>query len=140
MTALTTFDTTALNNLNRALIGFDRVFSERALANNNYPPYNIVKKGDDLYEIQVAVAGFTLTEIDIEVNQDQLVVTGSASRTDVDYEYLHRGIGLRDFTRAWTLAEYVHVQSAKLENGLLLISLKREVPESKLPKKIFIES
>lgn len=137
MTALTTFDTNALN---RALIGFDRVFSERALANTNYPPYNIVKKGQDLYEIQIAVAGFTLGDIDIEVNQDQLIVTGNTAQAEAEYEYLHRGIGLRGFTRAWTLAEYVNVQSAKLENGMLLISLKREVPESKLPKKIFIES
>lgn len=137
MTALTTFDTTALN---RALIGFDRVFSERALANTNYPPYNIVKTGTDLYEIQIAVAGFTISDIDIEVNQDQLVVSGSIANSGVEYEYLHRGLALRDFTRAWTLAEYVQVQSAKLENGMLLISLKREVPESKLPKKIFIES
>jgi molecular chaperone IbpA len=136
MTALTTLD-----SMNRALIGFDRVFSERALVNTNYPPYNIIKQGPDLYEIQIAVAGFTLAEIDIEVNQDQLVVTGSGQRDlDDEHEYIHRGLAMRDFSRTWTLAEYVHVQSAKMQNGMLLISLRREIPESKMPRKIAIEA
>jgi len=138
MNALTRFDTTALNQLNRALIGFDRLFTERAYNTNpSYPPYNIIKKSEDNYEIEVAVAGFTLDEIDVEVNQNQLIIKGQRQREDdSDIEYLHRGLAYRDFEKVLTLAEHMHVGEASIKDGVLRVAITRIVPEALKPRKI----
>lgn len=142
MNALTRFDTTALNQLNKALIGFDRLFTERAYTTNpTYPPYNIIKKGEDNYEIEVAVAGFTLDEIDVEVNQNQLVIRGQSLRdAGTEVEYLHRGLAYRDFDKVFTLAEHMQVGEATIKDGVLSIEITRIVPEALKPRKINVIS
>lgn len=139
MNALTRFDTTALN---RALVGFDRIFNDMenrfaTQINQNYPPYNIEKVGENLYDIVIAVAGFDKNEVTVEVDQDQLIVRGEkpAEQTP-EPEYLHRGLAFRDFERRFTLAEHMEVGKAEIKNGLLLIRIERKVPESLLPRKI----
>lgn len=138
MNALTRFDTTALNQLNKALVGFDRLFTERVYnANPSYPPYNIIKKSDNDYEIEVAVAGFTLDEIDVEVNQNQLIIKGQSKReADAEVEYLHRGLAYRDFEKVLTLAEHMQVGAASIKDGVLRIAITRIVPEELKPRKI----
>jgi molecular chaperone IbpA len=139
MNAITRFDTQALN---RALVGFDRIFDnfETRFANQinqNYPPYNIEKVGENLYDIVIAVAGFSKEEVTVEVDQDQLIVRGEkAPVQDPAPEYLHRGLALRDFERRFTLAEHMEVVKAETKNGLLLIQIERRVPEALLPRKI----
>lgn len=137
MNALTRFDTTALNQLNRALVGFDRLFTERLSQQQSYPPYNIIKKGENDYEIEIAVAGFTLDEIDVEVNQNLLVIRGERKREDdTDVEYLHRGLAYRNFEKSLTLAEHMEVGTANIKEGVLRISITRVVPEALKPRKV----
>jgi molecular chaperone IbpA len=114
MNALTRFDTTALNQLNRALIGFDRLFNERGYINQlnqTYPPYNVIKRDEDNYVIEIAVAGFSLEEIDVEVDKNQLIIRGERKEEEVDEgtEYLHRGLAYRSFEKSLTLGEYMQV-------------------------------
>jgi molecular chaperone IbpA len=141
MTQLVRFDTHALN---KALVGFDRMFDdfESRLAtqiNSNYPPYNVIKTGETTYKIELAVSGFEKEEISVEVDQDQLIVKGQRLRNDDSGdEYLHRGLAARDFTRSWTLAEYMEVEQGSIKNGILTIYLKRLIPESLMPRKIKI--
>ena len=135
---LTRFDITALN---RALIGFDQIFNdvERRYANSaqpNYPPYNIVKLTEDNFLIEIAVAGFSEGEIDI--NLDNRVLTIKGTKITSANEYLHKGISDRDFVREFTLAEYVEVASAVQKDGILTINLERIIPEEKKPKTIAI--
>ena len=103
----------------------------------SYPPYNI-HKDDDQYIIEMAVAGFTEDDIDIEVQDDVLKVVGSASTSTNSSSYLHRGIANRGFTRNFNLAETIEVKSASLINGMLQICLENIVPENKKPRKVNI--
>lgn len=133
-----------LDALNRALIGFDTMFDqmERRFANsvsNNYPPHNIIKTGDNQYEIQLAVTGFNKSEISVTVENNVLVVKGESMTTDYAPEaYLHRGLATRDFVKEFPLAEHIEVIGAQTENGMLTIKLVRNVPESAKPKVIDI--
>jgi molecular chaperone IbpA len=142
MTQLVRFDTNTLNTLNRALIGFDDVFSnfERRFANqmtNNYPPYNLVKINDNLYQIDIAVTGFMKEEVAVTVEANELTIRGERKRDDdAAVEYLHRGLALRDFERSFTLAEHMKVRSASISNGVLHIELEREIPEELKPRVI----
>jgi molecular chaperone IbpA len=137
-------DTNALNQLNRALIGFDRVFEdfENRWANNvqtNYPPHNVLKTGENTYEIQLAVSGFEKDEITVEVDQDRLVIIGERLREeDADTVYLHRGLATRDFQKVFPLAEHVEVNSSSIKNGILTVYLERIIPESLKPRRIEI--
>lgn len=141
MTQIARFDTAALN---RALVGFDRLFDdfEARFSNqisNNYPPYNVVRTGENNYEIQVAVSGFTTEEITVEVDQDQLIIKGERKRDDdANYEYLYRGLALRDFKRSWTLADHMVVENGSIKNGILTVYLKRIIPETLKPRQIKI--
>ena len=141
MTQLQRFDTTALN---RALVGFDRIFDdmERRYANsvsNNYPPYNIARLQENLYEIELAVTGFTKDEISVTVEADKLIIVGeNKETTDITVEYLHRGLALRDFERTFTLADHMTIRSAEIKNGVLTIRIEREVPEEMKPRVIDI--
>ncbi len=137
MNALTRFDTTALQQLNRALIGFDRLLSTNGITNQTYPPYNVIKKDDDHYELEIAVAGFTLSEIDVEVDKNQLIIRGERKREeDADVEYLHRGLAYRSFEKSLTLGEYMQVGTASIKDGVLRIAITRVVPEALKPRKI----
>jgi len=141
MTRLTTLD---LPHFHRATIGFDRLFEQMntQFANspngNGYPPYNIAQINDDEYMISVAVAGFGMDNLNITKDGDTLKIEGTAPKGDEDVNYLHKGIGGRNFRREFTLAEHVNVENASLELGMLNVHLKRDVPEELQPKKIKI--
>lgn len=141
MTRLTTLD---LPNFHRATIGFDRLFNdlERQFQNssngNGYPPYNIAQLNEDEFMISVAVAGFGMDNLDITKDGKILRIEGTTPKGDESVNYLHKGIGGRNFRREFTLADYVEVEGATLELGMLNVHLKREVPEELQPKKIAI--
>ena len=141
MTRLTTLD---LPHFHRATIGFDRMFNEleRQFANspngNGYPPYNIAQINEDEYMISLAVAGFGMDNLEIEKDGKMLRIEGTAPKGDDEVNYLHKGIGGRNFRREFTLADHVEVESAGLELGMLNVHLKRNVPEELQPKKIKI--
>jgi molecular chaperone IbpA len=142
MTKITSFDITPFY---RSSVGLDRLFDritsqmDAAATVGNYPPYDIVKTGDDSYEIRVAVAGFSQGEIDVTFQEGQLVIIGEKKREDTSaHEYLHHGISARKFTRSFSLAEYVVVHSATARDGILTVRLERLVPENARPKSITI--
>jgi len=143
MTQLVRFDTASLN---RALVGFDQMFNdfEHSFAthiNNNYPPYNVLKYDENSYEIQIAVSGFEPDEISVEVDQSQLIVKGEYIDIQTDTtKWLHRGLAARNFTRSWTLAEYMEVGEGRIKNGVLYISLRRVVPEALKPRRLKIKA
>jgi len=141
MTQLRTIDAAALASLNKALVGFDRIFNDRFFNNtSNYPPHNIVKYSENQYGIEVAVAGFAKEEITVEVDQDQLTIRGTNMITeDRHVEYLHRGLAARDFEQTYTLAEYMNVTCAEVKDGLLRISIERIIPEALKPRHIEIK-
>ena len=128
----------------RSTVGFDRLFNRLdtlvGQETKTYPPYNIERTGDDAYRISIAVAGFGNGDIAIETKENSLVVKGAkpAETGDKSREFLHRGIAERAFELRFQLADYVEVQGASLENGLLHLELKRELPESKKPRTIQI--
>jgi molecular chaperone IbpA len=127
----------------RSSIGFDRLFellnqAERVEASASWPPYNIEKVAEDQYRITMAVAGFTPEEIDLTQQDTVLLVSGQKAAPESGTHYLHRGIAARTFRQTFNLAEHVKVVGATLENGLLTVALKREVPEALKPRRIAI--
>ena len=128
----------------RNTVGFDRLFellenTGRAATNENYPPFNIERTGENDYQVTVAVAGFKSEEIDIVAQQNLLIVTGSKQAEGNDNrDFLHMGIASRNFERKFQLADHIHVTDADLADGLLTITLVREVPEALKPRKIAI--
>ena len=143
MTRITSFDLTPFY---RNTVGLDRLFDritsqiDAANPTSNYPPYDIVKTGEDRYEIRVAAAGFRQGEINVEFHEGRLTVTGQHDGNTLDdAEYLHHGISGRNWVRSWTLAEYVEVRAANMRDGILTVQLERVVPETLKPKKIEIE-
>ena len=127
----------------RSMVGFDRLFDmienqTRASSGDNYPPFNIEKRGDDAYRITLAVAGFKPADLDITAQQNLLVIQGRKGEEAPEGKFLHVGIAQRGFERRFELADYVRVADARLEDGLLVIDLVREVPEAMKPKKIMI--
>jgi molecular chaperone IbpA len=125
----------------RTTVGFDRVSSllHHALQReeSTYPPYNIEKYSDDQYRIVLAVAGFGQDDIEVVCDQNTLVVRGRMKNKN-GHEYLHRGIATRDFERVFDLADYIEVTGAVMGDGLLIIDLKRELPEAMKPRRIEI--
>ena len=129
--------------LMRSSIGYDRIEQlfdgiDRAATSDKFPPYNIIKKDQDNYQITMAVSGFSEGDIDITATQNSLKITGKSSQDDKDVEYLHRGIAGRAFTQTFELADTIKVVSAGLANGLLSIELRREIPEALKPRTIEI--
>jgi molecular chaperone IbpA len=129
----------------RTSVGFDRLFdlvdqSLRLETEDNYPPCNIERTGENAYRISLAVAGFKSDEIAVTINQDTLIVSGRIEKQDRPGEYLYRGIAARAFERRFNLAEHVQVKGASLNDGLLHIELVREVPEAMKPRRIAITS
>jgi molecular chaperone IbpA len=126
----------------RSMVGFDRLFDllekQAQGADDKYPPFNIERRGDDAYRITLAVAGFKPNEIEITAQQNLLVVQGRKAEDAQSGQFLHVGIAQRAFERRFELADYVRVDRADLEDGLLVIDLVREVPEAMKPKKIAI--
>ncbi len=128
----------------RSTVGFDRLFNRLdglvGQEAKTYPPYNIEKLGEDAYRVSIAVAGFAESDLVIEAKENGLVIKGAKAPAgeEKSREFLHRGIAERAFELRFQLAEYVEVSGAALENGLLHIELKRELPESKKPRTIAI--
>lgn len=127
----------------RSSVGFDRIFNllenaQRARSISDWPPYDIVKTGDDSYRISIAVAGFSQEDLDITFQSNLLTVTGRGQETASE-GYLHRGIADRPFEHRFELADHVRVSGADLRNGLLSIDLVREIPEEMKPRKISIQ-
>jgi molecular chaperone IbpA len=142
MTKITAFD---LSPFYRTSIGvdklFDRIVSQiDSAANNNYPPFNIVKTGEHTFELQLAVAGFTQGEMDITVTDGTITIVGEKTATTLPegHEYFHHGISARRFVRSWPLGEYVEVNDAIVKDGILTVRLEQIVPESAKPKSIAI--
>ena len=133
--------------LYRSAVGFDRLASllesaARTSQEGGWPPYNIETTGENAYRIEIAVAGFRPEELNLEVKENLLTVTGRRTANDdaPAKTYLHRGLAERDFERRFQLADYVIVEDARLDNGLLSINLKRELPEALKPRRIEIAS
>lgn len=141
MTKLTTLDLTPFY---RHTVGVDRLFDrilhqfEHPTQVGNYPPHDVVKTGEDTYEIRLAVAGFGQGEINVTFHDSELSVTGEKATETADVEYLHKGISARKFTRSFTLAEHVEVKSATVQDGILTVKLEHIVPETAKPKNIDI--
>jgi len=126
----------------RSTVGFDRLFDllETGMRGDDaYPPFDIVKDGDDSYRITLAVAGFRPEDIEVVAQENQLTVTGTSPGDDGQREYLHRGIAARAFERRFQLADFIETGDAHFENGLLSIALKRVVPETMRPRRIEIK-
>jgi molecular chaperone IbpA len=131
-----------LTPLYRSVVGFDRLAdlldSASSEAATGYPPYNIERTGDNTYRIEIAVAGFKAEDLALEVKENLLTVQGRKTANDEAKRYLHRGLAERSFERRFQLADFVVVQDAQLANGLLSVSLKRELPEALKPRRIEI--
>jgi len=134
-----------LTPLFRTSVGFDRLqrsldAASRYDAVNAYPPYDIESFGDDDYRISLAVAGFTQDDLEITVKENNLLIeaAGRAEPQEETSTYLHQGIAKRAFTRRFELADHVRVADARLDKGLLVIDLKREIPEALKPRKVSI--
>ena len=127
----------------RSAIGFDRmarlVDTARATSEgSSYPPYNIERTGDDAYVLTMAVAGFGSDDLEITAQDNVLAGSGKAPQDADDRRYLHRGIAGRAFERRFVLADHIRVRGADLRNGLLYVTLQREVPEALKPRRIAI--
>jgi molecular chaperone IbpA len=136
-----TFDPTPLW---RSTVGFDRLFdlidsSLREAGDDNYPPYNIERTGEETYHVSLALAGFAPDEVTVTAEQNMLTVEGRKDDQG-DHQYLYQGISGRPFRRQFSLADYVQVKGATFNDGLLRIDLVREVPEAMKPRRIAIKS
>lgn len=131
----------------RGAVGLDRFFDrfENATAFNtsmSYPPYNVLKTGENAYRVELAVAGFRNDELDVQVEDGTLTISGrkEVTETSETEEYQYRGISSKDFRRTFSLADGIEVRSAKLADGLLTVELEREIPEAKKARSITIKN
>ena len=128
--------------LYRSTVGFDRLFDMLDQANRvetNWPPYNIERVDEDEYRITMAVAGFSVEEIEMVHHENRLTIKGQKKEQE-EANYLHRGIATRTFSQVFNLADHVKVRGANLKHGLLTVDLKREVPEALRPRRIEIST
>lgn len=128
--------------LARFAVGFDDLFREMDKLNLNssntaYPPYNIVNVDENTFQIEVAVAGFADKDLDITLENGVLSITGNKEEEDTR-SFVHKGIAMRNFTRTFRLATHIEVDGAELKNGLLVVTLRRHIPEELKPRKIAI--
>lgn len=139
-----TFD---LHKFDPFSIGYDKMFDRldqfnaaRSVAIGGYPPYNIKKIEKNSYVLELAIAGFSKSDIDIELNDGCLTISGSTKPDDSKAEFLHKGIADRSFKRKFELADSVEIKSADMVNGMLKLSLEYIIPDNKKPKKIEINA
>ena len=121
-------------------VGFDEMFNtlQRAsIPKSNYPPYNILKKGET-YFIEIAMAGFSKSDIDIEIEDNTLTISAKKEDRENDMEFIHKGISEKEFYKSFALAEYVEVKKANMISGILVIELEKNIPDEQKPKKIKI--
>jgi len=126
-------------------IGFDSILNRLSQAadrsgNTSYPPYNLIKEGEDAYLIELAVAGFDEEDINLELHDGVLTISANVGESDSETEYLHKGIAARSFVRKFTLADTIEIESALLNQGMLTIRLKNVIPEERRPKQIPINT
>jgi molecular chaperone IbpA len=133
------------HNINRYAIGFDHLMDHMvalhkndSLTGNDYPPYDIVKEGDNDYRIELAVAGFKKDELKINLKDNYLTIEGESNSKNSNGEYLHKNIARRSFIKRFSLADNVEVEDATFEDGVLAVSLKHNIPEEQRPKEIAI--
>lgn len=136
-----------LKDFEKIFVGFDdqyrrlqRLHDDLTKNAPNYPPYNIRKTGENSYAIEMAVAGFGQSEIDIEIEGDKLIVRGNVSGEAESQDYLFKGIASRAFTRSFALDDHIEVKNAEMFNGMLKIFLERIIPEEKKPKKVEVKT
>ncbi|GLS20983.1 small heat shock protein HspD [Labrys miyagiensis] len=126
----------------RSAIGFDRLFellnAQSQDSAENFPPYDIVRTGEDTFRISLAVAGFSPSDITVTAQQNLLTVAGRKAAPSSSEQYVYQGISARAFERRFNLADYIEVEAAGFENGLLQINLARKVPEAMKPRRIDI--
>ena len=134
------------HNINRYAIGFDHLMDHMValqnndvLAGNDYPPYDIVKAGEDKYTIELAVAGFKKDELSLEVKDQYLTIKGDSNKRHSNEEYLHKNIARRSFHKRFSLAENIEVEGARMEDGVLIVSLTHNIPEEQKTKSITIQ-
>jgi molecular chaperone IbpA len=122
---------------NREVERLSRIHSHATHA--TYPPYNVIQVEDDKFSIEIAVAGFTKTDLEVSVKDQTLIVKGETSDSPEDLKFVHKGIAARKFTREFALGEFIEVSGAEVKNGMLTILLERIIPEDKKPKAIKIK-
>ena len=135
-----------LPTLHRRFIGYDEMFQELERAfqtggkQDNYPPHNVIKTGENQFQLELAVAGFNEDELDVSLQNHVLRIEGKRTRNDdnIDVQYLHRGIASRDFERTFPLNDNVEVRSVTVKNGIMTVFLEMLVPETEKAKKIAI--
>lgn len=134
-------------DLDKFFVGFEDQFNKIQKIHDditknipNYPPYNIRKTGDNTYTIEIAVAGFGQSEIDIEIDGGKLIVRGNVSAENEANDYIFKGIASRAFTRSFAIDDKIEVKDAELFNGMLKIALERLVPEAQKPKKVVVKT
>jgi len=118
------------------VIGFDDFFDSIHNVERTYPPYNIQKTGDDIYTLEMAVAGFKKTDIKVSVESNVLKIEGEQTKNEQDY--IHKGMAARNFYRTFSLARHIEIDEAKMEDGLLKIKMIRNLPKELRPKEIKI--
>ena len=139
---MTTFDLSPLLRSSVGFDAFDNIFDSVFNMNETgsaYPPYNIVKSGNN-YTITLAVAGFSMSDLDISVQENELIISGKTNDSENKVEFLHKGIAGRGFERKFRLADTIKVSDESYENGLLYVFLEREIPEHQKPRKIEINN
>ena len=139
---MTTFDLSPLLRSSVGFDAFDNLFDSVFNMNETgsaYPPYNIVKSGNN-YTITLAVAGFSMSDLDISVQENELIISGKTNDSKNNVEFLHKGIAGRSFERKFRLADTIKVSDANYENGLLHVFLEREIPEHQKSRKIEINN
>jgi molecular chaperone IbpA len=136
----------AFKDMDKFLVGFDDQFSRIAKMHDdmtknipNYPPYNIKKTGDNTYVVEVAVAGFSKQDIEIELNDGKMLIKGNVQSNEAEENFLFKGIANRAFTRSFALDDQIEVQTAEMFNGMLKVFLERIIPEHRKPKKIEVK-
>lgn len=140
---------TQFNDLGRFMIGFDHLFdtlntmdqwvNADSSARKGYPPYNIIKRDEDHYAIELAVAGFGEQDLEVTVNNGALIISGGIKQEQEEtVNYLYRGLSRRKFQREFRLVEYVDVTGVSVQNGIMTIELERQLPEALKPRSIAI--
>ena len=133
------------HNINRYAIGFDHLMdhlvtlhSNNNLTTNEYPPYDIIKEGENNYKIELAVAGFKKDELSIQLKENTLTIKGETNSKNSNGEYLHKNIARRSFSKGFSLADNIEIGSASFEDGVLSVHLTQNIPEEQRPKEIII--
>ena len=133
------------HNINRYAIGFDHLMdhlvtlhSNNNLTTNEYPPYDIIKEGENNYKIELAVAGFKKDELSIQLKENTLTIKGETNSKNSNGDYLHKNIARRSFSKGFSLADNIEIGSASFEDGVLSVSLTQNIPEEQKPKEIVI--